>query len=231
MNFNFFLLWVFLLILCLKIQPSPCPPVVFFCVIFWFSLPIRSVTVPGRRVGSRSLPCLSSLWRSMWVSGCSKLFVDKIAHCLPNHLYSSARDQVVMCLGDSISVWCVVLNEFLVSFSENGIWIANLGLALGPLTVLWEGNRHAGSFLLCLLSLAPESTLYLSPQARCDQGCLSRWHNTSVRMTDICLDKSSGYASSDCCEILTHFSLMAGSTFLFCPVCNMNINTWWFYHQ
>lgn len=174
MNFNFFLLRVFLLILCLKIQPSPCPPVVLFCVIFWFSLPIRSVTAPGRRVGSRSPSSLSSLWRSMWVFRCSKLFVDKIALRLPNHLYSSARDQVVMCGGNSTSVWCVILNEFLVSFSENGIWVANLGSALGPLPVLWEGNRPAGPFLLCLLSLAPESTLYLSPQARCDQGCLSR---------------------------------------------------------
>lgn len=57
----------------------------------------------------------------MWVFRCSKLFVDKIALCLANHLYSSARDQVVMCGGDSTSVWCVILNEFLVSFSENGI--------------------------------------------------------------------------------------------------------------
>lgn len=191
MNFNFFLLWVFLLILCLKIQPSPCPPVVLFCVIFWFSLPIRSVT-PGRRVGSPS--SFSSRWCSMWVLPCSKLFADKIALCLPNHLYSSARDQVVMGRLDSISVWCVILNEFLVSFSENGIWVANLGLALGPLPVLWEGNRPAGSFLPCLLSLAPESTLYLSPQARCDQDCLSRRHTPlSEWQTSV---KSSGYASS-----------------------------------
>lgn len=146
----------------------------FILCYLWFSLPIRSMTVPGRRVGSRSLSSLSSLWRSMWVFQCSKLLTR-----LPSVYWTTfipLPETRWLGGGGSISVHCIILNEFLVSFSENGIWVANLGSALGPLTVLWEGNRHAGSFLLCFLSLAPESTLYLSPQARCDQDCLSQRH-------------------------------------------------------
>lgn len=132
--------------------------------------------------------------------------------------------------GDSISVRCIILNEFLVSFSENGFWVANLGLTLGPLPVLWEGNRPAGSLLLFSIFSSREYFIFKST-GTVWPGLFIPMTHTSVRMTDVCLDKSSGYASSDCCEILTHFSPMTGNMFLFCSVCNININTWCFYHQ
>lgn len=115
---------------------------------------------------------------------------------------------------DSISVYYVILNEFLVSFSENEIWVANLGLAVGTFGRAVRGNRYTESFIglsghLCrsiinpwdsfiskatgrlavlLMNISKSVSAFIRPTDLEDE--------LSVRVWDICLDGSSHHASS-----------------------------------
>lgn len=115
---------------------------------------------------------------------------------------------------DSISVYYVALNEFLVSFSKNEIWIANLGLAVGTFGRAVRGNRYTESFIgtlghpycsvishrdsfifkatgrlaLLLLNVSKSVSAFIKP--------IDLEGKLSVRLSDICLDGSSCHASS-----------------------------------
>lgn len=124
MNFNFFLLWIFLLILCLKVQPSPCPPVVFSVLSSGFHFPLDLWLCLEEELGLGHCPLFP---HSDVPCGCFD-----VPNCLLTRLPSVYRTTFIPLPetrwlwgggGErySISVLCIILNEFLVSFSENGI--------------------------------------------------------------------------------------------------------------
>lgn len=116
---------------------------IFFSVLSsGFAFYLRSVIETGVRLGSGSLSSSAPLWCSVSL------------YCLLTRLpsvywttFMPLPETGWLNVCDSISVYYVTLNEFLVSFSENEIWIANLGLAVGTFGRAVRGNRYTESFI------------------------------------------------------------------------------------